>query len=61
MKCVLLLPFTQRCLFLFDSWLKGGRCPIPGNIQGQVRWGSEQPDVVVDVPAHCREIGLDGL
>jgi len=23
---------------------RGGRCPIPGNIQGQVGWGSEQPD-----------------
>ena len=33
---------------------EGGRCPIPGNIQGQVGWGSEQPDLVEDVPAHCR-------
>jgi len=32
-----------------------GRCLIPGNIQGQVGWGSEKPDLVVDVPAHCRE------
>jgi len=31
-----------------------GRCPIPGNIQGQVGRGSEQPDRVEDVPAHCR-------
>jgi len=28
--------------------------PIPGNIQGQAGRGSEQPDSVVDVPAHCR-------
>ncbi|KAK4818961.1 LOW QUALITY PROTEIN: hypothetical protein QYF61_022628 [Mycteria americana] len=35
---------AQRC----------GRCPIPGNIQGQVGRGSEQPDLVEDVPAHCR-------
>jgi len=28
--------------------------PIPGNIQGQVGWGSEQPGLVEDVPAHCR-------
>ena len=40
---------------------RGGRCPILGNIQGQVGWGSEQPDVVVDVPAYCRGIGLDDL
>jgi len=33
---------------------RGGRCPIPGNIQGQVGWGSEKPDRVEDVPAHCR-------
>jgi len=31
---------------------RGGRCPIPGNIQGQVGRGSEQPDRVEDVPAH---------
>jgi len=30
---------------------------IPGNIQGQVGWCSEQPDLVEDVPPHCR--GLD--
>ena len=36
---------------------RGGRCPIPGNIQGKVGWGSEQPDLVEDVPGHCR--GLD--
>ncbi|KAK4829983.1 hypothetical protein QYF61_008114 [Mycteria americana] len=29
---------------------RGGRCPIPGNIQGQVGRGSEQPDLVEDVP-----------
>jgi len=35
--------------------------PIPGNIQGQVGQGSEQPDLVEDVPAHCRGVGLDDL
>ena len=39
----------------------GGRCPIPGNIQGQVGRGSEQPDLLEDVPAHCRGVGLDDL
>jgi len=41
--------------------LPGGRCPLPGNIQGQVGGGSEKPDLVEDVPAHCRGVGLDGL
>jgi len=35
----------------------GGRCPIPGNIPGQVGRGSEQPGLVEAVPAHGR--GLD--
>jgi len=35
--------------------------PFPGNIQGQVGWGFEQPDLVEDVPAHCRVVGLDDL
>ena len=38
---------------------RGGRCPIPGTIQGQVGRGSEQPDLVEDVPAHGR--GLDEM
>ena len=36
---------------------RGGQCPIPGNIQGQVGRGSEQPDRVEDVPAHCGGVG----
>lgn len=32
------------------------RCPITGNIQGQVGLGSEQPHVFEDVP-----VGLDEL
>ena len=38
---------------------RGGRCPIPGNIPGQVGLGSEYPDPGEDVPAHCR--GLDWM
>ena len=34
---------------------RGGGCLVPGDIQGQAGWGSEQPDVAVDVPVHCRE------
>jgi len=40
---------------------RGDRCPIPGNVQGQVERGSEQPDPGEDVLAHCRGTGLDGL
>ena len=40
---------------------RGCTRPIPGNIQGQVGQGSEQPDLVADVPAHCRGVGLDDL
>jgi len=40
---------------------RGGRCPIPGNIQGQVGRGSEQPGLVEDVSAHCRGVGLADL
>jgi len=28
--------------------------PMPRNIQRQVGQASEQPDLVEDVPAHCR-------
>jgi len=42
------------------TWI-GGRCPIPGNIQGQVGRGSEQPDPVEDVPGHVRGVGLGDL
>ncbi|KAK4818261.1 hypothetical protein QYF61_009966 [Mycteria americana] len=40
---------------------RGGRCPIPGNIQGQAGQGSEQPDLVEDVPAYCRGIILSAI
>jgi len=42
------------------AW-RGGRCPIPGNFQGQVGRDSEQPDLVEGVPACCRGVGLDDL
>jgi len=31
---------------------------LPENSQGQAGWGSEQPELLEDVPAHCKE-GLD--
>ena len=38
---------------------KRGGCPIPGDFQGQPGLGSGQPDLAVDVPFHCRGVGLD--
>jgi len=40
---------------------RGGRCPIPGNIQGQVGRGSEQLDLVEEVADQCRCTRLDGV
>jgi len=40
---------------------RGGRYPIPANLQGQAGQGSEQSDPIVDIPAHCSGFGLDGL
>jgi len=40
---------------------RGGRCPISGNVQGQVGQGSEHPGLVKDVPIHCTGVGLDDL
>ena len=40
---------------------RGGRCPIPENIQDQVGWGSKQPDLVDNVPAGCHGVELDDL
>jgi len=40
---------------------RGGECLIPGDIQSQAGQGSEQPDVAVGVPVHCRRAGPDGL
>lgn len=37
---------------------RGGGCPIPGSIPGQVGQNSEPHDLVGDVSAHCREVEL---
>lgn len=34
---------------------------IPGETRGQAGRGSEQPDLPVSVPVHCRRVGPDGL
>lgn len=41
--------------------LRGSGCLIPGNILSQTGWGSEQPDILKDVPAHFRRVGLNDL
>jgi len=38
-----------------------GECPIPGNSQDGAGWGSEQPDLAVGIPVHCRRVGSDDL
>ena len=40
---------------------RGGRCPIPGDIRGEVGRSSEQPDLAEDVLAHGGEVGLGGF
>ena len=35
--------------------------PIPGSVQGQVQWSSEQPDLVEGVPAHGKGLEVDDL
>lgn len=42
---------AQRC----------GRCPMPGHIPDEVGQGSKPADLVEDVPANCRHLGLDGF
>lgn len=34
---------------------------MPGHIQSQVTWGSEQSNLVEDTLDHCRSIGPNGL
>jgi len=34
---------------------------MTGNIQGQIGWCSEHPDLVDDVPPYVSGIGLDDL
>lgn len=40
---------------------RGGMYHIPGNLQGRIGQGSEQPGLAEHVPAYCREAGLDDL
>jgi len=47
--------FTQRALRPWHSCPEKLWCPIPGDIQSQVGWGSGQPEPVCGSPAHGRE------
>lgn len=38
-----------------------GWCLIPRDIPDQAGWGSKQSDRAVDVPVHCRGVGLDNF
>lgn len=38
---------------------RDGRCPLFGNIEGQVEWVSGQPDVAEDVPVCGTRVDLD--
>ena len=42
-------------------WNRGGGYPTLGDTEGQARPGSEQPDLAIGVPVHCRGVRLDFL
>ena len=54
--------FTMRVVKHWNKLAqRGNGGPIPGNIQGQAGRGSEQPDLIKDVPPPCRVGRLDDL
>lgn len=53
--------YTKSCEALECVAASGGGSTVLGDIQGQTEWGSEQPDLTVDVPIQCRRVGLDVL
>lgn len=51
-------------MWVVKHWNKLTPCllpTIPANIQGQIGLGSHQPDLVEDIPAHCKGFRLDDL
>ena len=46
--------YSEGGKILAQAAQRGDRCTIPGGVQGQARCSSGQPDLVEDVPAHCR-------
>ena len=53
--------FTVRAVRHWNRLPEKLQMPHPWEHSGQSGRGSEQPDLVADVPAHCRGVGLDGL
>jgi len=55
---------SNSCMIQLKEWFlaqKEGGCPALKDIQGQAGRGSEQCDLAVDDPVHCRKVGLDDL
>ncbi|KAK4832815.1 hypothetical protein QYF61_025683 [Mycteria americana] len=49
----------MRVVRLEQDAQKSCRCPITGTVQRQAGWSFGQPDLVKDVPARGRGVGLD--
>ena len=61
MFCFLFFFYSKGGETLEQVALRGGGCPVPGDVQGQAGQGSEQPDLAVGVPVHSMRVGPDGL
>jgi len=50
--------FTMRGVKHWNRWPREVvNANLPGRVQGQVGWSSEQPGLVEDVPAYGRGVG----
>lgn len=48
---------SEVCGETLEQFIQGGDgCPTSGNIHCQVGWGSEQLNLVKDIPANCTEV-----
>jgi len=45
---------TRRVVKHWNRLLRGGRCPVLGDTQGQAGPDSGQIDLAARVPVHCR-------
>jgi len=48
--------FTMRVVKHWNRLPRAG-CPLPGSVQDQFGWSSDQPGLVEGVPAHGRGVG----
>lgn len=53
--------YNEGCDEVGQVAQRGGRCHIHVHTQCQTGWGSKQPDVIEDVPGHCKGVGTDDL